>query len=68
MLTVEDWRYTYASLMALSQIGEYVDDTTELKNILPILHSRLSSQYPMVRFAACHAIGQISDDLRSEFQ
>jgi len=28
----------------------------------------LSDQNPMLRYSACHAIGQISDDMQPKFQ
>jgi hypothetical protein len=37
MLMVSDWRYKYASVMAISQTGEYIDDAASIKVIVDIL-------------------------------
>jgi len=33
MILQEDWRYKNAAIMALSQVGEYIDDVQEVKPI-----------------------------------
>ena len=68
MLTMSDWRYKYASIMALSQTGEYIEDATSIKSIVEMLLVELSNENPMIRFSVCHALGQISDDLKPHFQ
>lgn len=68
MLTMPDWRYKYASIMALSQTGEYIDEAKDIKGVVDMLHNFLGDANPMLRFASCHAIGQISDDLKPHYQ
>jgi hypothetical protein len=68
MLTMTDWRYKYASIMALSQTGEYIDEAKDIKGVVDMLHGYLSDSNPMLRYASCHAIGQISDDLKPHYQ
>lgn len=68
MIGMDDWRYKYASLMALSQTGEYIEDVTEIKMVVAMLIEFLGDANPMLRYAACHAIGQISDDLSPDYQ
>lgn len=68
MLTMPDWRYKYASIMALSQTGEYIEDATSVKGVVEMLLGFLSDSNPMLRFASCHAIGQISDDMKPHYQ
>ena len=68
MLTMNDWRYKYASIMALSQTGEYIEDASSIKSVVEMLLNFLGDAHPMLRFASCHAIGQISDDLKPHYQ
>lgn len=68
MLQVEDWRYKFASLMALSEVGDHVDEVEDLKGIIQMLISHLSHENPMIRFAAIHSIGQTAESQRPEFQ
>lgn len=63
-----DWRYKNASLMAFSQVGEYIDDTEKIAQMMPIVFQHLSHANPKVRYAACHCIGQISDDMSGDYQ
>ena len=34
MLVKNDWRYKYTAVMALSQIGEYIDDVEKISSVL----------------------------------
>jgi hypothetical protein len=68
MLVHQDWRYKYAAVMALSQIGEYVEEVDNIKPIVQILLNLMGDANPMIRYACCHAFGQISDDMQPEFQ
>jgi hypothetical protein len=62
-----DWRYKHAGLMALSQVGEYIDDVSTIQPMVPIIVKHLQHGNPKVRYAALHCIGQISDDMGEEF-
>lgn len=68
LLTSSDWRYVFAALMALSQIGEYVDDLEEVKPVLRVAISNLKSPHCKIRYAACHLLGQISEDMNPKVQ
>ena len=68
MLAQPDWRYKYASVMALSQTGEYIEDAASVKGVVDMLLVFLGDANPMLRFASCHAIGQISDDMKPHYQ
>jgi hypothetical protein len=68
MLAMADWRYKFSSIMALSQTGEYIEDASSIKSIVEMLLNYLGDANPMLRFASCHAIGQISDDLKPHYQ
>jgi len=68
LLQNNDWRYKYTAVMALSQIGEYIEDVEKISSVLAMIMSFLRHENPMMRYAACHAIGQISDDMQPRFQ
>ena len=54
--------------MALSQVGEYIDDISKLAPMIPIVVNHFQHPNPKIRYAALHCIGQISDDMTEEFQ
>lgn len=54
--------------MALSQVGEYIDEVKEVEPIVQLVMSMLNDANPMIRYAVCHAIGQIADDMKPRFQ
>ena len=68
VLQNNDWRYKYTAIMALSQIGEYIEDVEKISSVLQMIMGFLKHENPMMRYAACHAIGQISDDMQPRFQ
>ena len=57
LLQHQDWRYKYASIMALSQVGEYIEEINEIKPIIDLVTPMLQDPTPMIRYAVCHAIG-----------
>jgi len=69
-LQQEDWRFKFASLMTLSQVGEYIDseDTKKLTELITLVTSHMSHEHPKIRYAALHCIGQCSEDLAPELQ
>lgn len=53
-----DWRYKYAGYMAYSQVGEYIEDLTQISGMVPKLVFDMGQHYhPYVRYAAIHCIG-----------
>lgn len=68
LLQNNDWRYKYTAVMALSQIGEYIEDVEKISSVLQMITAFLKHENPMMRYASCHAIGQISDDMQPRFQ
>ena len=68
LLQNPDWRYKYTAVMALSQIGEYIEDVEKISSVLQMIVGFLKHPHPMMRYASCHAIGQISDDMQPKFQ
>lgn len=43
--------------MALSQVGEFIDEVDEIKQIVNSIVPLLSDENPMIRYAVCHTIG-----------
>eukprot|EP00347_Sterkiella_histriomuscorum_P012526 403368238 len=64
----EDWRYKNAGLMALSQIGEYIQNVSSIAQMMATVLQHLQHPNPRIRFAALHCIGQMSEDMKEEFQ
>jgi len=52
-----DWRYKNASLMAFSQVGEYIDDVKNVGAMVPVVVQHLQHPNPRIRYAALHCIG-----------
>jgi len=63
-----NWKYKYAALMALSQVGEHVEDIKEMDILVSFTLNFFKDEHPKVRYAALHCIGQLSDDKRYDFQ
>jgi len=53
--------------MALSQVGEYIDEISKIANMIPVVVAHFTHQNPKIRYAALHCIGQIADDMPEEF-
>jgi hypothetical protein len=64
----DDWRYKNAGLMALSQVGEYLDDIQKIAPMVPVVIQHLQHPNPKIRYAAIHCIGQMADDMTEDFQ
>lgn len=62
-----DWRHPFAAIMALSQVGEYIEDIKEVAPILQAILKFLQAKDPRLRYAVCHALGQIADDMKPDF-
>ncbi len=54
--------------MALSQVGEYIDDINEVTPIVNIVLSYSKDPNSKIRYSICHCIGQISDDMKPGLQ
>ena len=69
MADTNDWRKQHASIMALSQVGEYMTDKIdEVRAIVNSMVSLSSNSHPRVRYACLHCLGQYADDLQPVFQ
>lgn len=68
MMGCSDWRFRFVGLMSLSQIGEHVTDVNDVAPIIELAIKFLNDNHPKIRYAACHLIGQIADDLQPSFQ
>jgi hypothetical protein len=54
---MSDWRYKNAAIMALSQVGEYIDEIDEVAPIVNIVLSYFKDSNPKIRYSICHCIG-----------
>lgn len=68
LLKTGEWKKMFASFMALSQVGEYMEDVEEIRPIVQTLKMNADHPEPRVRYAVLHCIGQISDDFAPKFQ
>jgi len=66
MMASSDWRYQNAAIMALSQVGEYIDDVKTVKPIMEMVLRQYKNENPRIRHSVCHCIGQISDDMNPQ--
>ncbi|EGR29723.1 importin 5, putative [Ichthyophthirius multifiliis] len=66
--TQNDWRYIYAAIMSLSQVGQYVEEDTVLKSVIDKILVFLQHQNPMIRYSVLHTISQISEDAKPTLQ
>lgn len=53
--------------MALSQVGEYIEDVATIAPMVPLITKHLAHANPKVRYAALHCVGQIADDMGEDF-
>lgn len=58
---------THATVMIISQIGEYLDPSDETEPYVNILEQQATHPNPRVRYAVCHALGQYADDQSPDF-
>jgi hypothetical protein len=63
----EDWRIRYAALMAISELGQFIEETNKIAELVPILVTHAASAHPKIRYAALHCIGQLSEDYEEKF-
>ena len=64
MLQIDDWKYSFGALMALSQSLEYLENPkNDLNEILQLLHKFVPNSHPKVLYACCHVIGLICEDM-----
>lgn len=68
LLKTGEWKKMFASFMALSQVGEYMEDVEEIRPIVHTLKMNSNHPEPRVRYAVLHCLGQMSDDFAPKFQ
>jgi hypothetical protein len=68
LMKTGEWKKMFASFMALSQVGEYMEDVEEIRPIVQLLRNNAAHPEPRVRYAVMHCLGQISDDFAPKFQ
>jgi len=68
MLISDDWKMKNAALMALSQVGEYMENIKEIEPILDTINNNINHENPRIRYACLHCLGQLSDDMAPEIE
>jgi hypothetical protein len=68
LIKTGEWKKMFASFMALSQVGEYMEDVEEIRPIVQLLKNSSTHPEPRVRYAVIHCLGQIADDFAPKFQ
>lgn len=68
LLAQDGWKYKNAALMALSQVGEYIEDTADIEPILQEIANHVNHENPRIRYACLHCLGQLSDDMAPELE
>ena len=70
MLQNANWTHRFASLMAISAIGEgcQAQMLVLLKQIVEAIIPFLNDSHPRVRYAACNALGQLATDFSPQFE
>lgn len=63
LFKVADWKYVNAALMALSQVGEYMENIKDVEGILDTIAQYINHENPRIRYACLHCLGQLSDDM-----
>jgi len=61
-VNTDSWKHKYVAIMSLSQCAEIVEQESHVDEIVKLLVAMLPDAHPRVRYAALHAIGQISTD------
>jgi vesicle coat complex subunit len=54
--------------MALSQIGEYIEDIVKISPMVPTVINHFKHENPKIRYAAIHCIGQLAEDMAPDFE
>ena len=67
-LQQNNWKFTHAAIMTISQIAEYIEEDSQIKELVDILLAQRSNPNPRVRYSICQALGQIADDQAPHFQ
>ncbi|PVV04701.1 hypothetical protein BB560_000793 [Smittium megazygosporum] len=70
MLTAPEWQKRHAALMAIAAIGEGCHKIMkkELASVINLICQNFKDPHPRVRYASCHAIGQLSTDFSPTIQ
>ena len=63
-----NWKQKNASLMILALLGEYIENIYDSEELVYAAVALFPHSHPKVRYAAYHAIGQMSTDLQPAFQ
>lgn len=68
MLASGDWKMIHAAIMALSQVGEYMENIADIEPILNTIKTHIDHENPRIRYACLHCLGQLSDDMSPDIE
>lgn len=68
MLASDNWKMKNAALMALSQVGEYMENIKDIEPILNTINNHVGHENPRIRYACMHCLGQLSDDMSPDIE
>ena len=63
----DDWRVRYAALMAIYELGQFIEESNKIAELVPILTQYSAHTHPKIRHAAFSCIGQLSEDFEEQF-
>lgn len=63
-----NWNARYALLMIMSQFGENVEFPLTMGPFIECAKNSVHHEHPKVRYAALQMLGQLSDDMKPDFQ
>lgn len=66
LLQSDDWKKIHSAIMALSQMGDYIT-IDAIAPYVEMLDRYMTHTNPRIRYACCHLVGQISEDLFTTF-
>lgn len=64
----QDEKFLFIAFLILSQMGEYLPNSSEISPIIPVVVTCCTSPNPALRYACYHCFGQLSVDLGPSFQ
>lgn len=64
----DDWRIRYAALMGISELGQFIEESSKVGELVPILIQYSTHPHAKIRYASFNCIGQLSEDYEEEFQ
>lgn len=68
ILKVKDWQTRHCALLCITEIIEFIEDSTQIDPIVFRIMGFLHSESPKVVYAAVQCLGQIAENSKANFQ